>query len=132
MNAQADLSLGWAHMPFCWLCHEVTQLQLTFIQLCFNSLCLFNNVAENKLQNKFEPHHDKTNRVACASSEDSDQPGHSSGLISLHCAHKESLGPKLSTERTAKTLSRLGECPGFRVLAGRTWHFVDFVMMRLI
>ena len=25
-DAQADLSLGWAHMPFCWFCHEVAQL----------------------------------------------------------------------------------------------------------
>ena len=22
-NAQSDLSLRWAHMPFCWLCHAV-------------------------------------------------------------------------------------------------------------
>ena len=25
-NAQADLSLRWAHMPFCWFCHDVAQL----------------------------------------------------------------------------------------------------------
>ena len=29
----------------------------------------------------FEPHHDKTNKAACAPSEDSDQPGHPPSLI---------------------------------------------------
>ena len=42
----------------------------------------------------FEPSRDKTNKMACAPSEDSDQPGH---------PHEESLGPQLPTERTAKT-----------------------------
>ena len=27
-DAQADLSLRWAHMPFCWFCHEAAQLIL--------------------------------------------------------------------------------------------------------
>ena len=40
---------------------------------------------QDKLQNclliKFEPQHDKTNKMTCAPSEDSDQPGHSPGLI---------------------------------------------------
>ena len=73
---------------------------------------------------KFEPRHDKTNRVSvrpaktqislgirpvwsrvyavrmkkpeseCASSDDSDQPGHPPSLIwSLRCTHEETLGP---------------------------------------
>ena len=25
-DAQADLSLRWAHMPFCWFCHEAAHL----------------------------------------------------------------------------------------------------------
>ena len=25
-DAQADLSLRWAHMSFCWFCHEAAQL----------------------------------------------------------------------------------------------------------
>ena len=25
-NTQADLSLCWVHMPFCWFCHEVAQV----------------------------------------------------------------------------------------------------------
>ena len=40
-----------------------------------------------------EPQHDKTNKMACAHSEDSDQPGHLPSLMSLRCLHEESLGP---------------------------------------
>ena len=36
--------------------------------------------------NKNEPPDDKTNKMACAPSKDSDQPGHPPSLISLHCA----------------------------------------------
>ena len=60
-----------------------------------------------------EPPHDKTNRMPCAPSEDSDQPGHpGQSDQSLCCPHEEILGPQLPTERTAKTLIRLGGCPG--------------------
>ena len=31
---------------------------------------------------------------------------------SLHCPHDDTLGPLLRTEHTAKTLIRLGGCPG--------------------
>ena len=59
-------------------------------------------------KNEFEPPRDKTNKMACAPSEDSDQPGHLPNLIrvfavsacasaqsdhSLRCPHEESLGP---------------------------------------
>ena len=40
-----------------------------------------------------EPAHDKTNKMACAPSQDSDQPGHQPSLISLRFPHEESLGP---------------------------------------
>ena len=36
----------------------------------------------------FELPHDKTNKMACATSEDLDQPGHLPSLISLRCALK--------------------------------------------
>ena len=61
---------------------------------------------------EFEQHHDKTNEVACAPSEDSDQPVYPPSLNSLRCPHKKSLSPYLHIERTAKTLIRLGGCPG--------------------
>ena len=35
----------------------------------------------------FEPHRDKTNKMACAPSEDSDQPGHPPSLIRVFAVH---------------------------------------------
>ena len=49
----------------------------------------------------------------CASSEDSDQAGHPTSQISLRCPREERLGSLLSFERRAKTLIRLGGCPGW-------------------
>ena len=49
---------------------------------------------------------------------------------SLRCPHQETLGILLPIERTAKTLIRLGGCPGWS-FAGHTVHFVGFVMRRL-
>ena len=37
--------------------------------------------------NKYEPAHDKTNKMACAPSEDSDQPGHRLRLIRVLAVH---------------------------------------------
>ena len=51
---------------------------------------------------------------------------------SLRCSHEETLGPQLPIERTAKT-DQTGWVPRLiRVFAGRTDHFVGFVMRRLI
>ena len=66
-DAQADLSLRWAHMPFCWFCHEAAQLVL----LAWRTACY----------KTIEPQHDKTNEMTCAPSEDSDQPGHLPSMI---------------------------------------------------
>ena len=46
----------------------------------------------------FEPPHDKPNKMACASSKDSDQPVHLPSLISLRCPHEESLGSYMVVE----------------------------------
>ena len=124
---------------------------------------------------KIEPRHDNSNKMICAPSEDTVQPGHPPSLIivrsrpdhgvagsnpaggeilpepkrrfiaqslscspfhrlemteillkgrktlthpSIHdhsarCPPEAKLGPKLPTERTAKTLIRLGGCPGW-------------------
>ena len=81
----------------------------------------------------YEPPHDRTNKMACGPSEDSDQPGHPPSLISFRCPHEENFGSNLPIERTSKTLIRLGACRGWTlVFAGRKDHFVDFVMRRLI
>ena len=36
-DAQADLSLHWPHMPFCWFCHAATQ---TYFSKETNNLCI--------------------------------------------------------------------------------------------
>ena len=59
----------------------------------------------------YEPAHDKTNKMTCVPSKDSDQSGHPLSLISLRCPHEDSLGPWLSLECTVKKLIRLGGCP---------------------
>ena len=41
----------------------------------------------------FEPLHDKTNKMICAPSEGSDQPGHLPCLIRVRCPHEETFGP---------------------------------------
>ena len=48
-----------------------------------------------------------------APSEDSNQPGHPPSLISLSCPREERLVPLLPFEHKAKTLVRLGGCPGW-------------------
>ena len=42
---------------------------------------------------EYEPPHYKTNKITCAPSEDSDQPGLKPSLISLRCLQEENLGP---------------------------------------
>ena len=46
VDTQYDLSLRWAHMPFCWFCHDTTQWSL-FVRflLVFNLLCVLFKVA---------------------------------------------------------------------------------------
>ena len=51
---------------------------------------------------------------------------------SLCCALYGWIRTQSFVMRTAKTLIRLGECPGWSVFAGRTGHFVGFVMLQLI
>ena len=50
-DAQADLSLRWAHMPFCWFCHEVAQM---ITRICFSVI----------LSSLTEPRYDKTNKMS--------------------------------------------------------------------
>ena len=50
-----------------------------------------------------DPQHDKTNKMACAPSKDSDQPGHPPSLISLRCPHEETLGPLSALEDSDQT-----------------------------
>ena len=67
--------------------------------------------SRQRSEKTLEKPYDKTNKMACAPSEDSDQPGHPPSLISLRCPHEGTLG-SVPIEHTAKTLIRLGGCPG--------------------
>ena len=61
----------------------------------------------------YEPPHDKTNKMACAPSEDSDQPGHPPSLIRVFTVGMKQgwvLSYPLSAQRK---LIRLGGCPGW-------------------
>ena len=69
------------------------------------SLKLFKVCTDEALK---EPPYEKTSKMACVPSEDSDQPGHQPSLISHRCPHEENLGTELPIKRTAKTLIRLG------------------------
>ena len=58
-------------------------------------------------RNTDEPRHVKTNKMSV-------RPAKIQISLSIRqvCPHEESLGPKLPIKRTAKTLIRLGGCPG--------------------
>ena len=86
-DAQADLSLCWAHMPFCLFCHDAAQnifLQLLDVSVTLIILCdsYHHHCSHSSLriiviwaatwQNQ---------QSECAPSEDSDQPGHPPNLI---------------------------------------------------
>ena len=58
------------------------------------------------LGHKCESEHDKTKKMTCAPSKNSDQPEYLPSLI----RHEITLGSLLSLERTAKTLIRLCQC----------------------
>ena len=58
-----------------------------------------------------EPQHDKTNKMTCAFSEDSDQPVHPPSLISLCCPHEEALGPWLSLRAHSEDSDQTGQMP---------------------
>ena len=59
-----------------------------------NNLAQTEGVVAVYIEVSIEPLHDKTNKMTCAPSEDSDQPGHLPSLIrAFACPHEETLGP---------------------------------------
>ena len=59
-----------------------------------------------------KPPHEKTNKMACAPSEDSDEPGHPPSLIKVFAVRSMgSYGTKVSL-CAQRRLIRLGGCPG--------------------
>ena len=75
--------------------------------------------------------HDKTNKMTCAPSEDSDQPGHPPSLIRVSTVRMKKHWALNYLLSSVKTLIRLGECPGWSESSLSAHHFVGFVMCRL-
>ena len=68
----------------------------------------------------YEPEHYKSNKMTCAPSEDSDQPGHLPSLIRVFAVcFMGSVGLRASSCRQGKLMPRL-----IRVFTGCTGHFV--------
>ena len=90
--------------------------------------------SDGKLMRKaFEPPHDKTNKVACAPSEDSDQPGHPPSLIRVFAVRMKKawvLSYPWSAQR--RLWSDWADAQADRSLRWAHSHFVGFVMRRLI
>ena len=55
-DVQADLSLRWAHMPFCWICHNAAHLFTVKAQAM--SRCLINETSSRKSVCKCSRHID--------------------------------------------------------------------------
>ena len=62
---------------------------------------------------QYEPPRDKTNKITCAPSEDSDQPGHPPSLIRVFAVRSMGSQGQALFMRTAKTLIKLCRCPGW-------------------
>ena len=83
---------------------------------------------------RYEPRHDKTNKMACAPSEDSDQPGHPPSLIRVFAVHMKKafmvLSYPLSAQR--RLWSDWAEAQADLSLRWANSHFVRFVTSWLI
>ena len=78
---------------------------------------------------KFEPPHDKTNKKACAASEDSDQPGHPPSLIRVFAVRMKKAWvfsyPLSTQQRLSSDWEDAQADLSLRWVQG---HFVDFVI----
>ena len=79
-----------------------------------------------------EPPHDKTNKMICAPSEDSDQPWHPPSLIRVFAVRMTKAWDLIYPLKESDYSDQTGQMPRLIwVFAGCTCHFVDFVMRRL-
>ena len=111
----------------CWWVFVSVENTLHFI-VCSQSFIEI--ISANKII--YEPPHDKTNKMACAPSEDSDQPGHPPRLIRVFVVRlKEAwvLSYPLSAQR--RLWSDWADAQADLSLRWAYSHFVGFVMRRL-
>ena len=59
-----------------------------------------------------EPHHDKTNKMGCAPSEDSDQPGHPPSLIRVFAVRLKKAWVLSYPISASENSDQTGRCPG--------------------
>ena len=88
----------------------------------FGTTVTFSSRLYLQQQYKFEPQFDKTNKITCAPSEDSDQPGHQPSMIRVFTVRMKKprvLGYPMSAQGIlwsdwagAQALIRQGGCPG--------------------
>ena len=81
----------------------------------------------------FEPPHDKTSKMACVPSEDTDQPGHPPSLIRVFAVRMKKawvLSYPLNALRRLR--SDWADAQAYLSLRWAHSHFVGFVMRRLI
>ena len=62
---------------------------------------------------EYEPPHDKTNKMVCAPSKDSDQPGHLPSLIRVFAVRMKKAWVLYYPLTAQQRLIRLGRCPGW-------------------
>ena len=80
----------------------------------------------------FEPSHDKTNKMTCLPSEDSDQPGHLPSLIRVFAVRMKKAWFLSYLLTHSEDFDQTGRMPRLIwVFAGHTCHSVGFVMRGL-
>ena len=95
--------------------------------------CVLMNMHELHFSSWYEPSHDKTNNVACAPSEDSDQPRHLHSLIRVFAVRSMgSEGPKLSSCGQRRLWSDWADAQADLSPRWAHNHIVGFDMRRLI
>ena len=109
-----------------WVCTVCPDLSVRKLRII--TVIGFYKSSHLVIASKYESVHDKTNKMTCASSKDSDQPGHPYSLISLPCAKD----PNFLHEHREDS-DQTGQIPRLIwVFNGQTGHFVGFVVWRLI
>ena len=117
---------------FFWLWRQDDGSRSFWSRLCVCYCGLLNFFWTVRENNKTEPPHDETNKMACAPSEDSDQPGHPPSRISVFAVHMKKawvLSYPLSAQR--RLWSDWADAQADLSLRWAHSHFVSFVMRRL-
>ena len=114
-----------------WVCPLIKKTRQPVAQHRQTSFCYFTSLASKK--STYEPPRDKTNKMACAPSEDSEQPGHPPSLIRVFAVHSKKawvLSYPLSAQR--RLWSDWTDAQADLSLRWAHSHFNGFVTRRLI